>query len=112
MNTLLAELACVFSMRAAQCGRSTVLSLLFPLLIGVSELRLSNFNLKEVANTAWAFARVNYRDRKLFAVFSIEAKWRLREFNPQNDASTAWAFATLNYPDETFFAACTIGCAN
>ena len=59
-----------------------------------AERRLTHFNPQEVANTAWAFATVNYRDEKLFAALARASKRRLGDFNPQEVASTAWAFAT------------------
>ena len=61
----------------------------------VAERHLSEFNPQNVANTAWAFATVNYRDDKLFAALAVAAERRLSEFNPQNVANTAWAFATV-----------------
>ena len=65
---------------------------------------MSDFNPQEVANTAWAFATVNYRDEKLFAALARAAERRLSEFKPQNVANTAWASATVNYRDEKLFA--------
>jgi len=67
--------------------------------------RLSEFNQQDVANTAWAFATVKYRDEELFAALAIAADRRLSEFNPQEVANTAWAFATVNYRNEQPFAA-------
>ena len=59
-----------------------------------AEGRLSEFKPQNVANTAWAFATVNYRDEKLFAALASAAERRLNNFHPQNVANTAWAFAT------------------
>ena len=58
-------------------------------LVRASERRLSDFNPQEVANTAWAFATVNYRDEKLFAALAIAAERRQSECNPQDVANTA-----------------------
>ena len=55
---------------------------LFAALARVTERRLSHFKPQEVANTAWAFATVNYLDEKLFAVLARAAERRLSEFNP------------------------------
>ena len=66
--------------------------------------QLSEFNVQNVANPAWAFATKNYRDEKLFAGLAIAAERRLSEFNVKV-ANTAWAFATLIYRDEKLFAA-------
>ena len=60
-----------------------MLSLLFPVLARPAERRLTEFHPQEVANTAWAFATVNYRDEKLFAALAIAAELRLSELNPQ-----------------------------
>ena len=67
---------------AARCGKSTILSLLFPVLARAAERQLSKFNSQDVVNTAWACATVNYRDEKLFAALAVAAKRRLSEFNP------------------------------
>ena len=77
---------------------------LFAALVRAAERRLSEFNAQELANTAWAFATVNYRDEKLCAALAIAAERRLSEFNVQAVANTAWAFATVNHWDETLFA--------
>ena len=71
---------------AARCGRSAMLSLLFPVLARAAERRLSEFNPQEVANMAWAFATVNRRDEELFAALRIAAEQRLSESNAWSDA--------------------------
>ena len=53
-----------------------------------------DFNMQELANTAWAFATAGQKDVSLFAALAIAAQWRLGDFNPQELANTAWAFAT------------------
>ena len=47
-----------------------------------AERRLTHFNPQEVAKTAWAFAKVNYRDEKLFAALARAAELRLSKFKP------------------------------
>ena len=47
-----------------------------------AERRLTHFNPQAVANTAWAFATVNYRDEKLFAALARAAERRLSDFKP------------------------------
>ena len=42
---------------------------------------MSKFNVQGLANTAWAFATVNYRDEKLMAALAIAAERRLSKFN-------------------------------
>ena len=80
---------------AARCGRSGMLRMLAAALATAAERRLSEFNPQDVANTAWAFATMNYRDEKLFPALAIAAERRLSEFSPQDVANTAWAFATV-----------------
>ena len=72
-----------------------MLRILVAALSTAAKRRLSDFNPQDVANTAWAFATVNYRDEKLFAALARAAERRLREFKAQNVANTAWAFATV-----------------
>ena len=74
----------------------------------MAERRLSEFNLQGVANTAWAFATVNYRDTELLAALAAAAGRRLNEFNSQEMANTAWALATVNYRGDKLFAAMAI----
>jgi len=45
---------------------------LFHALAKEAELRVSEFNTQEISDTAWAFARVNQLDEKLFL------RWRER----------------------------------
>ena len=47
------------------------LGMLFTVFTKAAEQRLSGFQPQHVANTAWAFATVNYRDGKLFAAMAI-----------------------------------------
>ena len=44
---------------------------------------------------AWAFAKVDQLDEKLFAALALEAKRRSVEFNAQAVANMAWAFAKI-----------------
>ena len=45
---------------------------------------MSEFNVQNFANTAWAFATVKRSDEKLFPVLALEAERRLGEFGMQN----------------------------
>ena len=58
-----------------------------------AERRLSDFNPQEVANTAWAFATVNYRDEKLLAALAIAAERRLSAFSLPFFQMALWAFS-------------------
>ena len=59
-------------------------------------MHLGDFNVQDLANTAWAFATANQQDAQLFAALARTAKWRVGDFNVQELANTAWAFATSN----------------
>ena len=67
---------------------------LFAVLARTAELRLLDFNVQEIANTAWAFATASQSDALLFAVLARAGEQRLVDFNMQELANTAWAFAT------------------
>ena len=45
----------------------------------VAEQRLSEINAQELANTALAFAKVNWRDEKLFMEMAREAERRVSD---------------------------------
>jgi hypothetical protein len=52
---------------------------------------------RELANTAWASARIGRADAPLFAALAAVAERRLGDFNVQGLANTAWAFATAGH---------------
>ena len=64
---------------------------LFKAVAKMAEQRLDQFNVQNLANTAWAFATVGQRDSQLFEEVAKMAAWRLDLFNAQDLASTAWA---------------------
>ena len=47
---------------------------IFTALARAAERRLSEFNSRNVANKAWAFATVSHRDEKLFAALARAAE--------------------------------------
>ena len=62
----------------------------FAALARIAEHRLSEFNVQELANTAWAFVTANCPDEKLFALlarwayqragdFIIPVKWQVKD---------------------------------
>ena len=61
----------------------------------MAERRLDKFKVQNLANTAWAFAKVGQEDEQLFKALARMAERRLDQFNGQNFANTAWAFATV-----------------
>ena len=69
---------------------------LFAALGRTAEWRLGDFDVQNLANTAWAFATANQSDAQLFAALARAAERLLDDFNVQNLANTAWAFATAN----------------
>ena len=66
---------------------------------------MSELNVQELANTAWAFATVNRLDEKLLTALAGAAEQRVHEFKPQELANGAWVFATANRPGEKLFTA-------
>ena len=68
----------------------------------VAEWHIGNFNTQNLANTAWAFAKVVQLDAPLFIALARAAERRVGE-NPQELANTAWAFATVEQLDEQLF---------
>ena len=58
-----------------------------------------------MANTAWAFAMLKYRDDKLLLALTIVAEQLPSEFNAQEIGNTTWAFATVNLRYQKVFAA-------
>ena len=70
-------------------------SQLFTALARVAERRMHKFNAQELANTAWAFAKLGQLDALLFAALARAAERRMYNFNAQYLSNTAWAFATL-----------------
>ena len=69
---------------------------LFAALARAAELRLGDFKVQDLANTAWAFATASQQDAPLFAALARAAKLRLCDFEVQGLANLAWAFATAN----------------
>ena len=68
---------------------------LFAALERAAELRLSDFSVQALANTAWAFAMAAQSDAELFRALARAVGWCVGDFHAQDLANTAWAFATL-----------------
>jgi len=79
-------------MKVAVVTESASDEMRFAALAMAVERRLCKFNEQHLANTTWAFARVNYQDETRFAALAVEVKRRLSKFNEQGLANTAWAF--------------------
>ena len=54
---------------------------------------VGDFNVKGLANTAWAFATASSSDAQVFAALARAAELRLSDFYVQALANTAWTFA-------------------
>ena len=61
-------------------------------------------NPHDIANVAWAFAKLNVEAPELFAEIEDESKWLVEEGTPQAVANTAWACATLGFEAPNLFA--------
>ena len=57
----------------------------------VVERRVSDFNAQNLANTAWAFAKVGQSDEKLFEAVAVAAAGRVSGVAVQNGGNGAWA---------------------
>ena len=54
-----------------------------------AQQRMSDFNVQDLANTAWAFATAGQLDAKLFTTLARASEWRVGDFNAQSLANTA-----------------------
>ena len=68
-------------------------------------LELSITDPQHLANTAWAFAKVDHYSKRLFDALKEESIRQISGFNPQNLANTAWAFASIDHYSESLFRA-------
>ena len=55
-------------------GRSKTMTALFEALAAAATQQMGNFNRQELANTAWAFAKVDHKDNQLFAALAKAAE--------------------------------------
>ena len=60
---------------------------LFRALAREAERRVKEFIARDLANTAWAFAKVNLSNEKLFAALARDAEWWVQKFNVQGLAN-------------------------
>ena len=67
--------------------------------------RLDEYKPREVATTAWSFAKagVGGAHPSLYAALELEALGRLPEFTPQGLANMGWAFAKAGHPAPRLF---------
>lgn len=63
--------------------------------------RLDQFTSRELANTAWAFAKCGDSNAALFSALAHACADRIAEFAPQEIANCAWAFAKANVSSAT-----------
>ena len=76
---------------------------LFKTVARMAERCLDEFNAQELANMAWALAKVGQHDEHLFKALARMEEQRLDKFKAQELANTAWAFATVGEEDEQLF---------
>ena len=67
----------------------------------MAERHMGEFNVQDLANTAWAFAKASQADARLFMAVARTAERRVREFDVLDLTNNAWALADS--------AACTLG---
>ena len=63
-------------------GRSKTMTALLEALVAAATQQMGNFNRQDLANTAWAFAKVDHKDEQLFAALAAAAKQQMGNFNP------------------------------
>ena len=61
-----------------------------------TELRLGDFNVQGLANTAWAFATVSQLHAELFAALARAAQQRMGAFDAQELGNIAWSIPTVS----------------
>ena len=61
------------------------------------------FNPQNLANTAWAFAKLFHRDNELFTRISQLAEEQIEDFSVQNLSNITWAFAKVRHDNFMFF---------
>ena len=69
----------------------------------VAELRLGDFKVQELANTAWAFVTASQSDAQLFAALSRAAEQRMVDFNVFELANAAQAITIVSQSDALMF---------
>ena len=81
---------------------------LFPTLARAAERRVGDFNAQELANTAWAFAKVDRTDVVLIGILAGMANQNIGDimgdFRAQ-ELDILWALASVGQFDEQLFAA-------
>ena len=68
-----------------------------------ADRHVRDFIAQDLANTAWAFAKIDRSDSLIFAALAKAAEHCMDDFNSQNLANTAWACATLQQSEEKLF---------
>merc|ERR1712224_227507 len=67
--------------------------------------QLLDYEAQDLANTAWAFSKMENAHLPLLKAISAEAIRKLAQFATQNISNTAWAFSALALQDPPLFAA-------
>jgi len=66
--------------------------------------KIADFVPQGLANTLWAFSRLDFNDLPLIRAISSAARSRIGEFSSQNLSNTAWALASMGSQDEPLLA--------
>ncbi|KAG1653887.1 hypothetical protein FOA52_011709 [Chlamydomonas sp. UWO 241] len=74
-------------------------------MVQLAREHLPSMGERQLANTAWAVAKLQHTDDTFMAALIKAASPQLHNFNPQNLANTVWALATLGHADGAFMAA-------
>ena len=74
------------------------------LMIAFTSNSTGDFNMQELANTAWAFAPAGSPNAELFAVLAKEAERYVEDFATQEPANIAWTFSTAGFSNAYLFA--------
>ena len=95
----------------AKTGKGGTMSTLMNALACAIQIRMDACNAQEIANVAWAFAKVGDSTPSFFNALAIAAERRLDEFKPQELSNTVHAFAKAGCTSPTLFdaiATCTV----
>jgi hypothetical protein len=86
-----------------------------PIIDTIASLSLAHideFNAQNLANTAWAFARLGRQHNLLFTRIAEQSLAKLDTFSTQNLSNLLWAFAKLNFRSHKLFVAMKAACSN
>ncbi|KAG1653888.1 hypothetical protein FOA52_011710 [Chlamydomonas sp. UWO 241] len=74
-------------------------------MVQLAREQLPSMEARQLANTAWALAKLQHTDSAFMDALLKVGKPQLRDFKPRHLANTVWALATLGFADGDFMAA-------